>query len=85
MLAIRRPPGLDGCAAHSRQFLGLLFAIYAGEPQLLFRGPHGRLAVRGDLNILTVLLRTAHLTQHPGCGAFGIYIKRKYLLLGKAA
>src|SRR5580698_2514258 len=36
---------------------------YRGNPQLLPRGPHGKLSVGGQFNVFTLLLRTAHLAQ----------------------
>src|SRR5580704_18228285 len=83
VLAVGRPFRLNRRSAHAGEFLGLLFSINTGEPQLLLCGPHGPLAVGRNLNVFTALFRATHFTQQPRRRilALGVYIQGKDLLL----
>jgi hypothetical protein len=82
VLAIRRPLGLNLHSAHESQFLGLLLAIDASQPQFLLRGPQRPHAVWRNLNIFTFFVGATHLAQQPWrCRfIFGIDVQGKDLL-----
>ena len=81
LLAIGRPFSLLCVAADESEFLRLLLAINAGQPDFFLRRPQCPVAVGRDLDVFAAFFRTAHFAQQSRLSIARIHLLSEHLLL----